>query len=79
MLEKNKTMLSYQQLTNHHKNLREYTANERNSFPQRLNPLAKDELREAEFCQRVRQLENTLFDEYWEELLAYRKQIGATR
>ncbi|MGV2830288.1 hypothetical protein [Myxosarcina sp. GI1(2024)] len=41
--------------------------------------IAEDELREAACCQRVRQLENNLFDEYWEELLAYRKQIGATR
>lgn len=41
--------------------------------------IAEDELREAACCQRVRQLENRLFDEYWEELLAYRKQIGATR
>lgn len=41
--------------------------------------IAEDELREAACCQRVRQLEDKLFDEYWEELLAYRKQIGATR
>lgn len=36
---------------------------------------ADDELTEASICQRVRNLENNLFDEYWDELLAYRRQI----
>ncbi len=41
--------------------------------------LVGDELTEALICQRVKDLENNLFDEYWDELLAYRKQVGASR
>ncbi|MDJ0692428.1 MAG: hypothetical protein QNJ41_28555 [Xenococcaceae cyanobacterium MO_188.B32] len=38
-----------------------------------------DELIEASIRQRVRYLENNLFDEYWDELLTYKQQIGAIR
>ena len=34
-----------------------------------------DELREASIRQRVRYLENNLFDEYWAELLTDREEI----
>ena len=44
-----------------------------------LNVIAEDELIEASLRQKCRALENNLFDEYWDELLAYRKQIGASR
>ena len=36
---------------------------------------ADDELREASIRQRVRYLENNLFDEYWDELLTEREEI----
>ncbi len=41
--------------------------------------LVGEELTEASICQRVKNLENNLFGEYWDELLAYRQQIGASR
>ena len=44
-----------------------------------LNAVSEDELIEASLRQKCRYLENNLFDEYWDELLAYRKQIGASR
>ncbi len=44
-----------------------------------INAIAEDELIEASLRQKCRSLENNLFDEYWDELLAYRKQIGASR
>ena len=44
-----------------------------------INAIAEDELIEASLRQKCRALENNLFDEYWDELLAYRKQIGASR
>ena len=44
-----------------------------------INTIAEDELIEASLRQKCRYLENNLFDEYWDELLAYRKQIGASR
>ena len=33
-----------------------------------LKTIADDELREASIRQRVRKIENNLFDEYWDEL-----------
>ncbi len=33
-----------------------------------LKTIADDELREASIRQRVRKLENNLFDDYWDEL-----------
>ena len=40
---------------------------------------ADDESTEASIRQRIRDIENKLFDEYWDELLAEQHQIGAPR
>ena len=41
---------------------------ERKNFYSILKTIADDELREASIRQRVRKIENNLFDEYWDEL-----------
>ena len=42
--------------------------------------IADDELREASIRQRVRKLENNLFDEYWDEIGAVKaRMFNATR
>ena len=40
------------------------------SFNKKLtvNAIAEDELREASIRQRIRDIENIIFDEYWDEL-----------
>ena len=50
------------------------------SFNKKLtvNAIADDELREASIRQRIRDLENIIFDEYWDELLAERVQRCTT-
>ena len=42
-----------------------------------LRANSDDELREASIRQRVRCLENNLFDEYWDELLVSIPHIGS--
>ncbi|MDJ0533510.1 MAG: hypothetical protein QNJ70_13645 [Xenococcaceae cyanobacterium MO_207.B15] len=39
-----------------------------------LNAIADDELREASIRQRIRDIENIIFDEYWDELLSDKLQ-----
>jgi hypothetical protein len=40
---------------------------------------ADDESTEASIRQRIGNLEYNLFDEYWDELITYRQQIGLSR
>ena len=46
-------------------------------LPKKVKVIAEDELTEISLRQRVRNIENNLFDEYWDELLANKKQTGA--